>query len=887
MTYKAFSLSTPTMTLLCMALVHTVFADESATGTGPPLEISAGEKIVILGGTLAERMQHDGWLETVLQAYFPDKKVSVRNLGFSADSLNTRLRVAGFGSEQDWLKKTKPDILFAFWGFNESFSGAEGLPQFEDSLRNFIHKQQQTSYNGKSPPKLILFSPIAHENLKKRNLPTGDENNKNLRLYTASMARIATETNTVFIDLFSPTLAGYQKSHQPWTINGIHLNEFGNREVAKIISQQLFPDEQRPALSESQLQSLRNAVQEKNFYWFHRYQTTDGYNVHGHRADLKYIDDLSNREVMRREMKILSAMADNRDRRVWSLAAGKEYVVKDDNLPPPIEVKTNAPGKGADGKHLFLGGKEAIEKMKLADGAEVSLFASEEQFPDLINPVQMGFDTNNRLFVAAWPSYPHWKPGDQMNDKLLILEDTNGDGKADKCKTFADGLHNPTGFEFWGGGVFVAMAPDLLFLKDTDGDDIADIRIRVLHGLSSGDTHHAANSFVFGPDGRIYFQEGIFHRTQIETPYGPVRNRDGCVWRFDPRTYKVERFIPYNFANPHGHVFDRWGQNFVHDGTSAYPYHAAIISGHIDYPAKRRNEPPSPLVYERQTRPCPATEILSSDHFPKNMQDNLLVGNVIGFQGILKYRLNDKDSSFEGIREEPLIRSTDPNFRPTDIEIGPEGAIYFSDWQNPIIGHMQHHIRDPSRDNQHGRVYRITYPSRPYLQPPQIAGQPIDALLELLKSQENRVRYRARIELSNHDSQKVLAAVEKWIARLTPSDPEHQHHLLEALWVQQQHHGINEQLLAKLIASPDYRARAAAVRVLSSYGNKLANPLQILAQTIGDPHPRVRLETVRACSFFREPQAMEIALQALDQPMDRYLHYALTETVRQLQKKGP
>ena len=300
---------------------------------------------------------------------------------------------------------------------------------------------------------------------------------------------------------------------------------------------------------------------------------------------------------------------------------------------------------------------------------------------------------------------------------------------------------------------------------------------------------------------------------------------------------------------------------------------------------KRRKTPPSPLVYHRKTRPCPGTEILSSDHFPDEYQDNLLVGNVIGFQGILRYRLDDKDSSFAGVEQPYLVQSTDRNFRPTDIEVGPEGAIYFSDWQNPIIGHMQHHIRDPSRDNKHGRIYRITYPSRPALEPPQIAGQPIGALLDLLKSPNNRVRYRTRIELSNRDSQEVLAAVDRWLGELSPSESEYQHHLLEALWAQQQHHGVDEELLSKLLESPDPRVRAAAVRVLSSCGNELSDPLGMLGQTISDPHPRVRLETVRACSFFQNPLSMEIALRALDQPMDRYLHYALTETVRQLQQK--
>jgi lysophospholipase L1-like esterase/glucose/arabinose dehydrogenase len=850
----------------------------------PQLTIAPDQQIVIVGNTLAERMQHDGWLETLLQNRFPQQRLRVRNLGFSADALTEQLRVTGFGSQDEWLKRTQADVIFAFFGFNESFAGEAGLEKFKADLKKFISDKRQHQYNGHAAPQIVLFSPIAHEDLGDPNLPDGRENNERIKRYTEAMAEVARQQKVVFVDLFGPTLAAFKASKTPLTINGIHLNEAGNRRVAEIIEQALFAA-RIPIQDEARLAALREAVTDKNFYWFHRYQTTDGYNVHGGRADLKFIAGQSNREVMNREMEILEAMAANRDPRIWALAQGHDLAVDDSGVPAHIEVKTNAPGEGPDGAHLYLGGEEAIDKMEVADGMQVNLFASEEEFPDLINPVQMSVDPKGRLFVGTWNSYPHWKPGDAMNDKLLILEDQDGDGKADRCKTFADKLHNPTGFEFWGGGVIVAMVPDILFLKDTDGDDVADQRIRILHGLSSGDTHHSANSFVVGPDGAVYFQEGIFHRTQIETPYGPIRNKNGCVWRFDPRSYQVQRYIPYDFLNPHGHEFDRWGQGFMHDGTNAYPYHDTIFSGHIDYPDRHSHDPPCPNLYEVRTRPCPGTLIISSNHFPEENQGNLLVANVIGFQGVLQYKLQDKESSFEGIPAEHIVRSSDRNFRPTDFEIGPQGAIYFSDWQNPVIGHMQHHIRDPSRDHKHGRVYRITYPSRPLSEPARIAGAPIASLLDFLKSRENYVRYRARIELSDRDSNQVIQAIDQWIAELDPSDLEYQHHLLEALWIHQQHHVVNEGLLEKLLMSPDYRARAAATRVVGYWQANLSNPLALLKERAIDEHPRVRLEAVRACSFLPTAKAMEVALSATKLPMDKYLEYTLAETIKQLQSQ--
>ena len=149
------------------------------------------------------------------------------------------------------------------------------------------------------------------------------------------------------------------------------------------------------------------------------------------------------------------------------------------------------------------------------------------------------------------------------------------------------------------------------------------------------------------------------------------------------------------------------------------------------------------------------------------------------------------------------------------------------------------------------------------------------------------MRYRTRIELSGRDSAEVLLALEKWIADLDPGDSQYHHQLLEGLWVYQQHHHPNPQLLTQVLDSPDFRVRAAAVRVLPAWKKELTDPLTMLEAAIADAHPRVRLEAVRACSFFQDPRALEIALRVLDQPMDRYLQYTLTETVRQLQQKDP
>ncbi len=548
------------------------------------IEIKPGDHIAIIGNTLADRMQHDGWLETYLHARFPTHKLVIRNLGFSGDELTIRLRSADFGTPDQWLTKTKADVVFAFFGYNESFAGKEGVEAFKKDLDAFIKHTLAQKYNGKSAPRLVVFSPIAMETPRGRDLPDPSATNDRLRLYTTAMGEVARADGIVFVDLFAPTLL-FENVAEPVTINGIHLNADGDRRLADTISFQLSPGQ--TVATEASMVKLREAVLDKNFYWFNRYRTVDGYSIFGGRADLRFTDGQTNRVVAQREMEVLDVMTANRDQRIWAVAQGKDLAVDDSNTPPFIPVKTNKPGTGPNGEHIFLTGEEAIGQMTIGKNLKVNLFASEQEFPELAKPVQMSFDSRGRLWVACWPTYPHWKPKEEMNDKLLILEDTDGDGKADKKIVFAGGLHCPTGFEFANGGVLIAQAPDLMFLKDTDGDDKADVRERVLSGLDSADTHHTSNSFQLDPGGGLYFQEGTFHQTQVETPYGPpVRCSNAGVFRYEPKSQKFDVYVSFGFANPHGHAFDRWGQDIVVDGTGSVPTHGTLFSGHVDYPNK-------------------------------------------------------------------------------------------------------------------------------------------------------------------------------------------------------------------------------------------------------------------------------------------------------------
>jgi azurin len=478
--------------------------------------------------------------------------------------------------------------------------------------------------------------------------------------------------------------------------------------------------------------------------------------------------------------------------------------------------------------------------------------------------------------VAAWRNYPERTPDSKVGDSLLVFEDTNHDGKADKVTHFLDDLNAPTGFQFYKDGVLVMQAPDLWFVRDGKSG----WKERVLMGLDSADSHHTANSICLDPGGAMYLSDGVFHRTQVETARGPVRNNDAAIYRFEPRTGRFETYVSYNFANPHGRLFDYWGNDLITDATGNNTYFGPAFSGHIDYPAKH---PGMKEFWNRPSRPSPGTGMISSRHFPEEFQGNLLNMNVISFQGIYRVKVSEEGSGLKGETLENLISSSDPNFRPSAVNIGPDGAIYFCDWQKPLIGHMQHHLRDPNRDHEHGRIYRITYEGRPLLKPAKIDGESIPKLLELLKEPENRTRELAKIELGKHATADVISAAKKWIATLDKQDPAYEHHMMEALWLHQWHNVVDIDLLSRMLASPEPHARAAAGRVLCYWRDRVPDALARFKKLAEDESPRVRLEAVRAASFFQSAEAAEMAVAALKRPTDYYLDYTMKETLRQLE----
>jgi len=833
----------------------------------PKFAFQKGDVVAILGNGLPDRMQHDGWMETLLQSALTDQQIRFRNMSASGDRPDSFPRSKGATSMTEYLQHVKADVVFAFFGYNESFDGEEKAGDFQKKLVAFVKKTRGSKANGKSFPRIVLFSPIAHEDTHNVNVPDGKAHNIQLEAYTKATEAAAKEAGVGFVDLFHPSLKLFQTARTPLTINGIHLTEQGNRQLAEVIATTLLG---APTSASASMDRLRSAVLEKDDHWNNRYRARDGNDVWGGRSTLAFTNDQTNAVVLQHELSMLDVMTMNRDARVWTVANGKEIKIDDSNVPKPVEVISNVGGGSKsssavkEGTLNYISGQEAIKHMAVAKGFEVSLFADEKQFPQLVNPVQMQFDTKGRLWAAVWPTYPKWEPLKEMNDALVIVHDDNKDGKADRVTEFAR-VQNPLGFEFWNGGVIVTCTPEILFLKDTDGDDVADVRIIMLQGLDSSDTHHAANNLIYGPDGAIYWQSGVFMMHNHEHPWGSsLQTEASAMYRFDPRRFTISRHAD-NSPNPHGISFDNWGYHYATDGTGGRAFQV-------------RPEGNSFKMHEllkKEVRPVTACEVVSGTHFPESMQGDFLICNVIGFLGIKHYHLDrnvdtgavwgepagdeltvkttNADGTITEEKSRGLLMSGDKNFRPSDAIFGPDGSLYVCDWHNVIIGHMQHNVRDPNRDHAHGRIYRMTATGRPLQKPVDIDGLPIAALLDNLKSPADSIRQRTRVELSERDTTEVITATKAWVKQFDPNKKDDAHHLLEALWLHQQHNVKDLELLGQLLKSPEPHARIAANTVKhlwfnvesTMHGGVIAGVKEAAAQKSGILSDTPELTTIR------------------------------------------
>lgn len=829
-----------------------------------PLELKPGTRIALVGNSLFDRMRDDGQFEALLHQRFAKEQLIVRNLSWSADEVALRPRPDGFGDLNQHLTEHQADVILAAFGFNESFKGEAGLAEFETLLKAFFIELKSHHYNGKSAPRIVLISPTAAEN-------PHEHLNAQIKLYTDAMRKVASAEEVGFADVsrsdaFQASRDGKMPS-LPVTINGVHLNEQGYALFAETLFRELI-QETPPKLNEA----VRAAVVEKENKFFQYYRPLNYYYIKGGRAEPYGVVNFPG------ELKKLMQMVDNRDAAIWATSRnGALQAPNDGGFKPPLLVDdTNIEPlpviTGDRPVNEWVTPAEELKAFKTDPRFEVNCFASEEDFPDLfVKPIAIRFDAKGRLWVSTSTTYPQIVPGAEPEDKILILEDTNGDGKADTCEVWADKLHIPLSFEFGNGGVFVSDQPHLTFLKDSDGDGKADHREKLLTGFGTEDSHHALHDFVWSPEGDLIFRESIFHHSQVETPYGPVRARESSFFRYTPATGRLLAFGSYMSTNPWGITFDDWG---FHVGS--HPVFASAVHAlNAPYP---QLHVPAGNYFPAYSGTC-GQEFLTSSHWPEELRDKKHFMRV-RYKPTNEVELHEwveHDTHFEEKKVGIVFQSTNLSFIPVDIQQGPDGAMYIADWYNPVKGHMQYSLRDTRRDKKSGRIWRITAKDQKLEEAPKITGASIPELLDLLKSENYRTRYRAKVELRERDKAAVTGAISgwgDWGKKLDKADRNYWHHLTEYMWL---HHAVRDShpiVPLHLLDHVNPKTRAAAIRQLrfaQSYDDGVFN----LKRGANDPSGLVRLEAAIAASYIGTPEALEAALDLLKHPMDSYLTYSL------------
>lgn len=507
---------------------------------------------------------------------------------------------------------------------------------------------------------------------------------------------------------------------------------------------------------------------------------------------------------------------------------------------------------------------------------EVTLYADESL--GIANPVAIQWDPQGRLWVLCTLAYAQLKPGETPDDKLFILEDTDGDGLADRSTLFADGLNMPMGFALGHGGAWVAADTELLFLRDSNGDGRADERSVVLSGFGTGDTHQNISNLAFDAGGFLYFSQGLHAYSQVETPWGVARGDTAGFWRFDPR---LQRLHPFGFPsmasqNPCGVALDRWGALFV---KSNGPHLGFATPGLVP------TTHPRELMQFAQVGQTPGksmgVDIVSSAHLPEWIDDHAIIAGYFARE-VSAIPLVEEGAGFAASIPLQLIYGGHESFRPVDIRQGPDGAIYVADWFNPIINHYQVSLRHPDRDYSRGRIWRLAAKGRDPIQPPRLEKMGIAELVEQLGSAERWPREQARRLLTDHpEPEAVVQTLRSWIADL---DAEEGVAFVEAAGVLESLGAVDAALLDRLEAASEPRVRAVVGRILARSAEPVPDAERRLAALLADPHPRPRLEGVIACANRPGAESLKLALTALDAGPDRFVEYSLAQAVFALEK---
>lgn len=808
--------------------------------------LEPGDIVVFTGPENVVLEQRGGWLESLLTQHWQAAAPKFRHMGWEGDTVYRQNRMEAWGSWPENLEGAGATVVFAWFGQLEAFDSTKSVEDFRRTYGALLDEF------AKRTPRIVVLGPTAFEKPQDPRLPDNTSRNERVWQHHEAARRLAAERRLVFVDLFDPSAPA-----KSLTRDGMHLNDTGLAKVAQMAAKALgAPETSAP-------EPLRLAVVEKNRLWFDTWRCMNWAFAYGDRTSQPFATGADGKPRFVDELKKFQPLLAHADATIHALAKGAEPPA-----PPPREsLRSNPPA---------ISPQEELAKFQVRPGFTVNLFADEKL--GVVRPVQIRWDENGRLWVACAPAYPQLEPGEHGNDSIIVLEDTDHDGTADKTFTYATGLTIPLGFEFgpWQDqpGVFVCESTQLVHLRDTDGDGRADARSVVLSGFGTGDTHQNINSLRWGPDGCLWFTQGYHIWSYVETPHGLAElNRSG-LWRLNPRTMQLDSFLNESAAglNCWGTAWDDHGQIFHGSGADFTIWHTTPALVPTLHPLNLG----AGLAGSRGKSMEP--EFLVSSHLPEDLRGVLLKSTYFTSQ-VQLYRLRDDGAGFTSEELGDLLASAGNEFRPVETRVGPDGAIYVCDWLNPVIGHYQASYRDPRRDRSHGRIWRLTAKDRPLSQWEPLGALGIDTLLEKLRSPERWERDMAKQALYRRPKSGVITALDRKIAS---SPPEPEPLLYEWSGIFAAHEEPRLQLVERLLASPNFRWRAWGAHLCGVWADRLPRALDLLAIAVGDEHPRVRLEAVVACSWQKNAAAVKVATLALEKPQDRSISHALTQTIHAL-----
>ena len=501
----------------------------------------------------------------------------------------------------------------------------------------------------------------------------------------------------------------------------------------------------------------------------------------------------------------------------------------------------------------YLSPEESLRRIHVPPGFEVKLFAAE---PDIINPIAFTVDERGRLWVVECYEYPKRTPaGKKPRDRIKVLEDTTGSGKADKITVWAEGKDFPTGFdlatgiEVGDGGVYLGAAPYLFFLRDSQGRGRCDEHQILLAGFGSQDAHETLNTLLWGPDGALYGLHGIFTRSRV----GDVR-LNAAVWRYHVANRKFEVFAE-GTSNPWGLDFDAHGQAFVTACVIPHAHH--IVPGGIyirqagssfnQYAYGYLHEISDHLHHQESGWAHAGAMVLEGDDVPEPYRGSLLMGSIHGCS-IKRDVLRRNGSTFIASHAPDFLTSGDKNFRPINLRWGPDGSIYVIDWhdQNPC-----HQAQADSWDMTHGRIYKIQRTANRNSSHVDLSKSSSRELVQLLRS--NRPwwhRTALRLLRERHDAS-IAADLRTLLLDIDEATR------LRALWALASIGGFGADMAEELMHDASPWLRAWAVRLLGEKGLSSSRTVQLLTDLAhSETAPEVRSQIASSAQRLIAPQTV-------------------------------